>query len=168
MGVVVLNFCHSSGVHTSMARMERELSRAGVAEKTFVMSTTGQWPGSITPRLLSAVLKGASNTDPTQSALVNRITTACEMNYDSYKKAQMLMGRGYSNSSEPPSYLLTLTTITCARRGACSCCSPASLVARVPQDCWLRLPASQPEQATARSAVADYVGGEEAACRGRP
>ena len=32
----------------------------------------------------------------------------------------------------------------------------------------LRLPASQPELATARSAVADYVDGEEAACRGRP
>ena len=32
----------------------------------------------------------------------------------------------------------------------------------------LRLPASQPEQATARSAVADHVGGEEAARRGRP
>ena len=32
----------------------------------------------------------------------------------------------------------------------------------------LRQPASQPEQATARSAVADHVGGEEAACRGRP
>ena len=32
----------------------------------------------------------------------------------------------------------------------------------------LRLPASQPEQTTARSAVADHVGGEEAARRGRP
>ena len=40
-----------------------------------------------------------------------------------------------SSSSEPPSYLLILTTITCARRGACRCCSPTSLVARVPQDC---------------------------------
>ena len=32
----------------------------------------------------------------------------------------------------------------------------------------LRLPASQPEQATASSAAAGHVGGEEAACRGRP
>ena len=32
----------------------------------------------------------------------------------------------------------------------------------------LRLPASQPEQAAARSAAAGHVGGEEAACRGRP
>ena len=32
----------------------------------------------------------------------------------------------------------------------------------------LRLPASQAEQATARSAEADHVGGEEAARRGRP
>ena len=32
----------------------------------------------------------------------------------------------------------------------------------------LRLPAFQPEQATARSAAAGHVGGEEAACRGRP
>ena len=39
------------------------------------------------------------------------------------------------SSSEPPSYLPSLTTITCARRGACSCCSSASSVARVPQDC---------------------------------
>ena len=35
---------------------------------------------------------------------------------------------------EPPSYLPSLTTITCARRGACSSCSAASFVARVPQD----------------------------------
>ena len=39
------------------------------------------------------------------------------------------------SSFEPPSYLPSLTTITCARRGACSCCSSASSVARVPQDC---------------------------------
>ena len=39
------------------------------------------------------------------------------------------------SSFEPPSYLPLLITITCARRGACSSCSAASSVARVPQDC---------------------------------
>ena len=39
------------------------------------------------------------------------------------------------SSFEPPSYLPSLITITCARRGACSSCSAASSVARVPQDC---------------------------------
>ena len=74
-----------------------------------------------------------------------------------------------TSSFEPPSYPPTLTTITCARRGACSCCSSASSVARVPQDCslLLRLPASQSEQATARSVAAGHVDGQEAACRGQ-
>ena len=39
------------------------------------------------------------------------------------------------SSFEPPSYLPSLITITCARLGACSSCSAASSVARVPQDC---------------------------------
>ena len=39
------------------------------------------------------------------------------------------------SSSEPPCYLPTVTTNTCARHGAFSCCSSANLVARVPQDC---------------------------------
>ena len=39
------------------------------------------------------------------------------------------------SSFEPPSYLPSLITITCTRRGACSSCSAASSVAHVPQDC---------------------------------
>jgi transposase-like protein len=109
LGVVVLNFCHSHGVHLSMARMERQLREAGVAEKTFVMSTTGQWPGSITPRLMSVVLKVASNSDPTQKILRDRIRIACEMNYDSYKAAGMLHGRG--DQEEPYVKQLKMSTI---------------------------------------------------------
>ena len=40
------------------------------------------------------------------------------------------------SASEPPCYLPTLTTITCARHGARVCCSSTSLVMRVPQDCF--------------------------------
>ena len=105
----MLNFCHSYGVHRSMARMERQLRAAGVAGKTFVMSTTGQWPGSITPRLMHAVLKAASNSDPTQKILRDRIRVACEMNYDSYKAAGMLHGRG--DQEEPYTKQLKMSTI---------------------------------------------------------
>ena len=109
LGVVVLNFCHSHGVHASMARLERQLNAAGVGNKTFVMSTTGQWPGSITPRLVSVVLKAASNSDPTQKTLKAKIRTACEMNYDSYKAAGMLHGRG--GQEEPYVKQLKMSTI---------------------------------------------------------
>ena len=40
------------------------------------------------------------------------------------------------SASEPPCYLPTLTTITCARHGARVCCLSTSLVMRVPQDCF--------------------------------
>ena len=92
-----------------MAKMERQLHDAGVANKTFVMSTTGQWPGSITPRLVSVVLKAASNSDPTQKALKGRIRAACEMNYDSYKAAGKLHGRG--GQEEPYVKQLKMSTI---------------------------------------------------------
>ena len=109
LGVVVLNFCHSHGVHQAMASMEADLRNVGLADKTFVMSTTGQWPGSITPRLMSAALKAVSNTDPTQKALRTRLATACEINYDSYKAAGMLHGRGAEE--EPYVSQLKMSTI---------------------------------------------------------
>ena len=50
-----------------------------------------------------------SNSDPKQKTLVDRIRTACEMNYDSYKAAGKLHGRG--GQEEPYVKQLKMSTI---------------------------------------------------------
>ena len=72
-----------------------------------------------------------------------------------------------ASSFEPPSYLPSLTTITVrAPRSLQQLLSSLFRRARA-AGLLLRLPASQPEQATAGSAAAGHAGGQEATCRGR-
>lgn len=50
-----------------------------------------------------------SNSDPEQEALQSALRTACEVNYDSYKQAGMLHGRG--EMEQPYTEQMRMSTI---------------------------------------------------------